>query len=224
MYRKYPLRADYIYHVYNRAIGGQELFCDKSDFSRFCELINYYRFKKPQLRFSFFKRLEIEKRKEYLDSLMKNEERLVEIYSFCLVPNHFHLVLKEAEEKGILTFMSNLQNSYARYFNTKRNRKGSLFQEMFKAIRVESDEQFIHLCRYVHLNPYSNMFLNKMNDLFSYQWSSFLDYILESNRFLFLNKEFLCSFFLNIDRLRSFTLNNADYQKRLKEIEYLLLG
>lgn len=221
MYRKSPLRTGNIYHVFNRSVAGQSLFSDKRDYQRFCELINYYRFVSPGMRFSFYNRLEFNKKEEFMKSLMEEGQTQVLMYVFCLLPNHFHFVLKETVEEGIRKFLSNLQNSYARYFNTRRKRKGSLFQEMFKAIRIETDEQFIHVSRYVHLNPYTNFYVKEIYDLFNYPWSSLLGYLGEGRDFQFVTEEFLSSFYPNIGRLKAFTLDQADYQKKLKEIEYL---
>lgn len=109
------------------------------------------------------------------------------------MPNHFHFLIKELEENGTRKFISNIQNSYAKYFNTKNERSGSLFQEMFKAVRIESDEQFVHVARYIHLNPYSAFILDNINSIKVFPWSSFGDY-LGTNSHSFVNCSFLSSF------------------------------
>jgi putative transposase len=79
----------------------------------------------------------------------------VDIIAYCLMPTHFHFILKENKEKGISKFVGNLSNSYSRYFNNKYNRKGPLWSGRFKRIEIESDQQIMHLTRYIHLNPTS---------------------------------------------------------------------
>lgn len=223
MYRKHPLRPGNIYHIFNRGVASQLLFSDKRDYQRFCDLIGFYRFVSPRIRFSFYNRLELENKNVFMKALLEKGQKQVLIYVFCLLPNHFHFLLKEIMEGGIRKFISNLQNSYARYFNTKNKRKGALFQEMFKAVRIETDEQFLHVSRYIHLNPYSNFFVKEAKDLLNYPWSSFLNYLEQEKNHPFLDKEFLNSYYSSPDKLRSFTFDNADYQKKLKEIEYFLI-
>lgn len=197
------------------------VFSEKRDYSRFCDLINYYRFISPGLRFSFYNRLNIEEKEDFMKRLQGEREIQVLIYAFCLLPNHFHLLVKEIYEEGIRKFLSNLQNSYARYLNIKEKRKGSLFQEMFKATRVETDEQFIHVARYIHLNPYSNFFVKRIEDLETYPWSSLPGYMSKGQKFGFVDQDFLSSFYSTSEKLKNFTFDQADYQKRLEEIRFL---
>lgn len=81
------------------------------------------------------------------------QEHLVEILCYCLMPNHFHLLLKQVTDNGIPEFMKKLGTGYAYYFNLKNERQGHLFQNTFKAVLMENDTQFLHLSRYIHLNP-----------------------------------------------------------------------
>src|SRR5438132_12702278 len=90
------------------------------------------------------------------------------------MPNHFHFILKQRKENGISIFISLLINSYTKYFNTKYTRVGALLQGAFKSVIVESDEQLIHLSRYVHLNPRVS---GLTKNLESYPWSSYKEYL-----------------------------------------------
>ena len=84
---------------------------------------------------------------------IKEEERLVNIGAYCLMPNHFHILLKEKEEGGVSKFILKLQTSYSMYFNIKNGRSGNLFQGKFKAKYVDDDEHLRYLFAYIHLNP-----------------------------------------------------------------------
>lgn len=148
---------------------------------------------------------------------------MVEIYTFCLMPNHFHFELKELEKKGIQKFTSNLQNSYAKYINVKRQRTGALFQEQFKAVRIDSDELFIHVARYVHINPHVSFLVKDMEELENYPWSSLGSYLGINSSFGFLETNFLQKFYSSKEKLARFTFDQADYQRRLKEIEHLFI-
>lgn len=92
------------------------------------------------------------------------------------MPNHFHLLLKQKIKNGIPKFLSNSSNSYTRYFNTKRKRVGPLFQGIFKAVRIETDDQLIHVSRYTHLNPVASLVI-KDEELGNYPWSFFPEYL-----------------------------------------------
>lgn len=219
--RKHPIFLDQIYHVYNRGVSLEEIFKDKRDYQRFIDLINYYRYTSPNLRYSYYNRLSQESRQFFLEELEKNNPKQVAIYVFSLIPNHFHFLLKEIVESGIVKFLSNLQNSYAKYFNTKTKRKGSLFLEMFKAVRIESDEQFIHTARYIHLNPTSSYLIKKVNELKNYSWCSLKNY-LGREGWPFVETNFLRSFFSSKEALESFTFDQIDYQRKLEEIKHLI--
>lgn len=220
-YRRQPIIPQQIYHVFNRGIASEPIFLTTRDYSRFLETIDFYRFSSPPLRFSFFNRLSLTKRDSFLRNLKENGQKLISIYAFCLMPNHFHFLVKELVDEGIKRFISNLQNSYAKYFNTKGKRQGSLFQEMFKAVLIETDEQFIHVARYTHLNPYSSFLTRTISQLENYQWSSLSDY-LGKVHFEFLDKDFLNGFYRSLEKFRSFTFDQKDYQRRLQEIKHLI--
>lgn len=221
-YRKQPIVPGQIYHVFNRSIAKQPIFLNEKDYQRFLDTIDFYRFTSTRLRFSFFNRLNIKEKETFLHKLITEGEKQLVIFAFCLMPNHFHFLLRGLTEEGIKKFTANLQNSYAKYFNTKRKRSGALFQEMFRAVRVESDEQFIHVSRYIHLNPYSSFIIRNLDQLKTYPWSSLIDYLGDFN-FSFLDKNLLNSFFPTISKLETFIFDQADYQRHLEEIKHLAI-
>ena len=150
------------YHVYNRGVDKRVVFEDESDYMRF---IN--------------KLLEFNKNRE-------GKSLFVDIICFCLMPNHFHLILRPIVKNGITDFMRRLLTGYVMYFNNKNERKGVLFETKYKSILVEDEEYFKHLSRYIHLNPKEiisqkcNFVENIMSSseiLKKYKWSSYLDYI-----------------------------------------------
>ncbi|MBI2601393.1 transposase [Candidatus Daviesbacteria bacterium] len=218
--RKTPLVIGEIYHVFNRGINRQPTFITKGDYLRAQVSINFYRFLRPPTSLSKFLKLDND-RQEDMWKLLQQTKRSVEILSYCLMPNHFHFLLKQIEENGISKFMGNLQNSYTKYFNTKNDRDGSLFLDQFKAVRVETDEQLIHLTRYIHLNPHTGYVIKSLEELGKYPWSSFPDFLKEEGQFVDVN--FALSFFGSSEKYKKFVFDQADYQRQLKEIEYLIL-
>lgn len=219
MPRRNPVLANQeIYHVFNRAVGNEEILLLKRELNRAIELIDYYRF--PQkLRYSKYKTLPGELQKQYRQKFKKSKP-LVEIYSSVFMPNHYHLLLKQLQNNGIYLFVSNFQNSFAKYFNLRNKRNGTLFQNAFKAKRVETEEEFIHLSRYIHLNPVTS-FLIKFDQLSSYPWCSFSWYMDESKN-QFINTQVVISLFKSKGKYQKFVADQADYQRKLSLIKKLI--
>ncbi len=219
--RKIPLVTDEIYHVFNRGINKQPTFTNNWELKRAVDSVFLYRFDNPPVRLSQFLHLDDKKRRDVLE-ILKNKRVLVEIFAFCLMPNHFHFLLKQKVDNGISKFMSNFQNSYTRYFNTKHERDGSLFLDQFKGVRVEDDEQLMHVSRYIHLNPYTGYVVKSLEELEKYNWSSFPDYIdIENHNFVY--RKFVLDFFSSTQQYKKFVFDQADYQRHLKEVEHLTL-
>ncbi|MBU2592185.1 transposase [Patescibacteria group bacterium] len=219
--RKTPLVTDEIYHVYNRSIVQQPIFDNKKECNRILNLIDFYRFKDNPLRFSHFDRLEQEEKKEYLNLLHKSPEQ-IKILSFSIMPNHYHFLLKQSWDLGITNFIRFIQDSYAKYFNLKTKRNGSLFVGPFKAVRVESEGQFLHLSRYIHLNQLTSYVLKEPEELKSCKLNSYLDYISNKPR-PFVETSVVMSFFKNKKDFEGFVLNQLDYQRNLEKIKHLLI-
>ena len=210
------------YHVLNRGVASQPIFSSKRDYRRIIATIFYYQNKEVPLKYSKFLRLAKKKRTEILENLKIRKKYRVEIICYCLMPNHIHLLLKQAIDEGISRFMSDLTNSYTRYFNTKNKRKGPLFEGKFRAIRVETDEQLLHLSRYIHLNPYSSYVVKDFKKLEDYPYSSFQEYIQKTD-VDFCNKKIILGQFQNSASYKNFILNQAEYQRELEKIKHLVL-
>lgn len=217
-----PLVNNEIYHICNRSISFIPAFVSKRDYQRALEILNYYQYAKTPLCFSKFKRLSLKERISLLEKLNKEDRRLGKILCFCLMPNHFHLLLKQTKEGGISKLVANFQNSYTRYFNLKNKRVGPLLQGTFKAVRIETDEQLIHVSRYIHLNPYSSLVIKNLEELERYPWSSLGEYLYSQKRKLSFPKEIL-DFFKNPQQYKKFIFDQADYQREIEKIKHLVL-
>lgn len=211
-----------IYHLFNRSIARQPILTRSRDLQRFLEVIDFYRFSRPPQRYSHYNRLPMEQKGQLLDALYKSGEHLIDILAFAVMPNHFHLLAKQLRENGIKLFMSQIQNSYAKYYNQKYGRSGALFQEMFKAVRIETDEQLLHTVRYIHLNPITSYVIKDPGELEKYPWTSFIDY-LGKRQLALLSTDMVISHFPNPNILKEFTLNQVDYQRTLGSIKHLLM-
>lgn len=219
--RKTPLVIDHVYHILSRGVNKAPIFHQKRDYQRFLELMTYCRFLDYSVKFSKFKTLAKNKREEIKKSLKKKS---ISFVAYSLMPNHFHFVLRQKTENGISQFINRLLNSYTRFFNTKYERSGPLFENRFKAILIESQDQLLHLVRYVHLNPYSSVIVKTTDNLLEYPWSSFPEYLEKPiNLAVCEEKEMILSEFNNKESFKKFILDRADYQRELDRIKHLLL-
>lgn len=213
------LAIDEVYHVFNRTVGNEEVFSSRRNLGRAIDVTDYYRFLQ-RIRYSKFRTLPKEQKESYLSSI-KNQKPLVDIFCFSFMANHYHLLLKQLKEDGILKFISNFQNSFAKYFNLKNNRHGTLFQNSFKAKRVEAEEEFLHISRYIHLNPVTSLLI-EFKDLAFYPWTSFPWYI-EEEKNRFVNTTPILENFKIKKQYQNFHSDQVDYQRKLHLIKNLIL-
>lgn len=160
--RKVPLVIDEFYHIFNRGVDRRTIFVDDDDALRFyvsLSLFNDVNFKNPG-RTSVLHDLKGKDLVKYAIERAKERVPLVHITSFTLLPNHFHLKLKQAVEHGISIFLHKLSSGFAHYFNKRHERSGRLFQGVFKSVLVERDAQLFHLPCYIHLNTLDMTDLN----------------------------------------------------------------
>lgn len=216
-YRKTFLATDQIYHVFNRSVAGQTIFLHQNDYKRALAAIKFYVFKNTPISFSHYIRLKDE---ELSKIVQKLTDKQITILAYCIMPNHFHFLIKQNSEGGIKSFTANFQNSYAKYFNTKTKRHGALFQSMFKAVRVESDEQLIHVARYIHLNPLTTYIVKDPTELEFYPWSSLIQY-LDSNESGIAETDMILNYFKSKNEYKKFIFDQTDYQRKLDRIKHL---
>src|SRR3990167_6058915 len=124
MERKFSFSVGEFYHLYGRGVEKRTIFLDQSDYSRFIRLLYIANSEKP-FEYKLVRGLPLEK--------VNRGGSLVSIGAYCLMPNHFHLLVREKTEGGISKFMSKLMTAYSMYFNKKNSRTGRLFQNTFQA-------------------------------------------------------------------------------------------
>ncbi len=203
-------------HVLNRGVDKRKIFLDTQDYFRFVhDLFEFNDQQRVNTTFYAFK-----KSNDIASRNIENRHRklLVFVHAFCLMPNHFHLLLSPLVEDGITRFMKKLDMGYAKYFNEKYERKGALFEGRYKSVLVTKESHFIHLPFYIHLNPLdlitpewrNGEIINPKKSrkfLESYRWSSFLDYIGIKNFPSVTQRDFLSKYFCG----------TRNYKKRIYE-------
>ncbi|MEK7627021.1 MAG: transposase [Patescibacteria group bacterium] len=206
--RKIQFENGEFYHVFNRGVEKRRIFMNNKDYLRFIKNINIFNDDKLVLRSE--RRLSHLPYPGYGDIAVSGIRRdpFVNIVCFCLMPNHYHLLIQQLSDNGLSRFLGKVCLGYVHYFNTKYERVGSLFQGRFKAVHIDNDEQLKHTSRYIHLNPVELIEndwkekgienWNKTNEfLENYRWSSYLDYIGKNNFSSVTNREFVMQYFDN---------------------------
>lgn len=162
------------FHIYNRGVEKRRIFLDDSDRWRFLALLLLFQGRQvipqisriiPLVRHSMFDN-------EFFAKTVKQKE--IELVAFCLMDNHFHLLLGEKKEGGISKYMQRLSNAYTKYFNTRYKRSGHLFAGKFKSSHIDRNDYMTYLSAYIHLNP--RELRRWAGHEIQYFWSSFQDF------------------------------------------------
>lgn len=156
-------REDSYYHLYNRGVNKENIFNDDQDYKVFLSYL-----------------------KEYVSQVVEssspskiknNFANDISINAYCLMPNHFHLLVHQKNSNAINYFMRSINTRYVRYFNTKYQRIGPLYQGTYKAVLVSSDEQLLYLTKYIHRNPLKLYPSRRdLEVVINYPYSSFKNY------------------------------------------------
>lgn len=185
------------YHIFNRGVGKKTIFYTKKEYARFILLILALQGpvslkKTNRVTAAFAHDLDMVGALPpgHIEKIAA--KRYVSLCAFCLMPNHFHLLLKEESEAGIPTFMQRIQTAYTMYYNTRYETSGHLFQGPYKLVHIETDRQLLHTSAYIHRNPIELGFTPKR--LAEYPWSSLTDYIHYNRWGRLLNLDLLVSF------------------------------
>jgi|SaaInlStandDraft_6_1057023.scaffolds.fasta_scaffold37575_2 putative transposase len=168
------------YHVYNRGVDKRAIFFDETDYWRFWKSLKIFNDLDYRGTESFYRR---QKRNH------EPSNTFVDILAACLMPNHFHILLKQNVDGGISEFMKKIGLSHTHFYNRKQGRSGRLFESPYQAKRIDSDGYLLHISRYIHLNALSliemdwknigisnNRKRESLDFLTTYPWSSFPDY------------------------------------------------
>ena len=219
--RKEPLISGHVYHVFNKSIDSRKIFSSDKNCRLMLELMKYYRSGKALPSFSRIRDIKDPIRKKQIvqqTSIIRYFR--VDIIAYCLMPNHFHLLLRQKMDDGISKYLSDMINSFTRNYNMRAQRMGPLFLPRFQANRIVSAEQLIHTSRYIHLNPFASDVVSDMSKLVNYPWSSLHEYIQKKTKPLTNSKSVLSEFSNNRDEYRKFVFERADYQRSIEQLKH----
>ncbi len=154
------------YHIYNRGNGKQDIFYDDQDHLNFL--------KRLKIVLGLTKMPFVRGQRASLSRMQALPNNAFTVVSYCLMPNHFHILLRQNSIVPVSKLLLKVCSSYSKYFNKKYQRVGHLFQDQFKAVHIDNDSHLLWLSAYIHNNPVVSGVVEKLED---YPWSSYLDYI-----------------------------------------------
>jgi putative transposase len=198
------------YHVYNRGVEKRTIFEDEKDYKVFLSYLKEYLSPPPD---SYLQggTLKAKCHENFSDE--------IELHCFCLMPNHFHFLIRQNQKNSMQRFLKSLLTRYSMYFNKKYKRVGKLFQGHYKAILVTEDGYLLHLSRYIHRNPYEYT-----KDLLSGTYSSYANYLGLGNT-TWLNTDFILKFFNKINNMDFLKVGKyKDFVEKYETEELLTLG
>lgn len=197
------------YHIFHRSISA-DLFQDEDDYRTFLfYLYTYLRPVKqvlklyPELPF----RLQI-----------NNLSKEIDAFAYVLLPNHFHLILRQHQQSSIPRLMKQLSNAYTEYYNKKYNHKGSITKGRYRAATLATQTQILELSRFIHLHPT----LSSHGRLLEYPWSSLQEY-LDDSIDSFINKRLIRSFFSSRDQYVNYVQNTRDFSDATSILEPVII-
>lgn len=213
MRRKDKFIEGEIYHVFNKSISNYGIFKNLSNSQRFLNTFEYYNNCIVTKSYSQFIR---SKKFNYKNIIYPVENTHCKILSYCIMPDHYHFLLRILNTGVFSKLINTIEDSFTRYFNIKFDRKGPLWQNSFKSVEIRSNEQLLHVSRYIHLNPTTNRLVDRPED---WIFSSYKDFITDKKLLNNFMKEISID---DISDYKQFVENNIDYQRDLKHIKKLI--
>jgi len=202
-----------IFHICNKSIANYPILKDLNNSVRLIQILDYYNSLNIESSLSVFLR----KSQDFSPKLLQlKNNSFIKFLSYCLMPDHYHILIKILKGCHFIKYINDVENSFTRFFNIKFKRKGPLWQSSFRSVRIKTNEQLLHVTRYFHLNPVTNNIVQKPED---WIFSSYKDY---------LNKDILENYLTeisiaNTNTYKKFVEDRIDYQKKIKLIKKLIL-
>lgn len=208
--RKFPIGE--IFHICNKSISNYHIFRREKLLSRFFTTLNYYN--NAQLKISLSRALRTDLNLGNI--LLHRKGNIVHIIAYCIMPDHYHLLVEINKSEFFSKYINNVESSYTSYYNKLYNRKGPLWQSRFRAVHMADNSTLLHVHRYIHLNPTTAILVQKPED---WKWSSYCSYIndktiLETNRVVSIRSP---------EDYKKFVENQINYQQTIKGIRRALI-
>ena len=188
-YRGNVFAKDHCFHVFNRGAGKDLLFFNAGNYEYLLRLVKRY-----------------------------HKKNNVTLIAYCLMPNHYHFLLRQDSNEPLSKFINVLFNAYVQSVNQQQNRKGTLFEGRFRHVWIDRDEYLIHLCRYIHRNPLKAGLVSQPEN---WPYSNYLDWIGKRNGTL-IDRTFIKAYFTSAEEYHQFVHIGPDEEQTLLNIKGFL--
>lgn len=172
--RNKSFKKSSIYHVYNRGVDRKLIYKSKLDYTKFLEILRDCTVNRVKIITETLKSRQTKQMKQkYISTLNSSRSYYgkIKIFAYCLMPNHFHLLVWQKNQHDMSGFMKSLNSRYVHYFNSRYKRVGNLYQDIYKARLLDSNSDVVNVSRYIHRNP-----LDITSSITNYPWSSLAAY------------------------------------------------
>ena len=226
--RKIEIVNGEYYHIYNRGVDKREIFQEEKDYFKFLRNLkdfnnkSYYEERIQEIESKKFKK----KNKKERGSFLFGKDKTVSVVAYTLLPNHYHLILKQLTDNGIQDFMHKMGTSFTNFFNKKYDRSGYLFQGPYKAIHVDDNNYLLWLSGYIN----GNVEIHGIEKAENYKWSSFNNLIEKGNNEILDDTDIILSQFKNSQEYKNFVDEIIKESRKRKNMikkdirKYLLEG
>ncbi|OHB24588.1 MAG: hypothetical protein A2542_03490 [Parcubacteria group bacterium RIFOXYD2_FULL_52_8] len=207
------------YHVCNRGVDKRQIILDHEDADRFMQGLTTFNSTAPVG--GLFVLSCAGKEKSVIQQRAKEGQQLVDIICYCLNPNHFHLLLRERAENGIVRLLQRSTMGYSKYFNAKYKRKGTLFSGPFRARWIEDNDDLLHTSAYVNLNDQVHQLRHGVSKLVRSSWNEYL-----LGKTAICEKAIILGQFKNIAEYKAFAEESLELilEKKADDAELEMLG
>ncbi len=203
------------YHIFNRGVAKNKIYLDEQDYKHFLFYLKLYLIDKhPEAD------LQGRTLKVSPSRIPNNFTDTIKLHAYCLMPNHYHLLLYQTEKYLIRDFMRSFGTKYSMYFNRKYKRVGPVFQGKYKGVLVDTQDQLFYLTKYIHTNPLG--ILPSGSDLEGYKYSSYGNYLGRFSQNWLDHKKILSTFTSNNKQI-SYKRYVEDLEDDYDEISDILL-
>ncbi len=202
-----------IYHVFNKSISKYGIFNDLDNGQRFLNTFQHYNSRLSLKSYSDFNK---RKKFNYGNIINPIENSYCKVLTYCIMPDHYHFLLKILKSDSLSKLISDIENSYTRFFNIKFERRGPLWQNCFKVVKIRFDDQLLRVSRYIHLNPIVKRLVDRPED---WIFSSYKDFVTNKNVLKNIKE-------LKVQKIieyKEFVENIDNYSKDLTNIKKLML-
>jgi putative transposase len=197
------------YHVFNKSIDDLAIFHDSEHIRYFLAALDYYQSPPtPGLRLSKAKSKKVYRPKP----IVRGGNQPLQVLTYCVMPTHYHLIVRVEHQSELFRYINTIENCYTRYFNQKKNRKGTAWIGPYKRVPIGSGRSFIHVMRYIHLNPVTAYLVDTPED---WSYSSYRYYMRDPQAFKVASEMSIKTPLA----LHKFTQSNIGYQRKLSSVQ-----